>query len=748
MHLLPSLVLAAVSMTFSVPAAPAAHPLPLNPAIADPAWSAGAIPVPGGFYDLSSRRAAPHATSVWMLYDTQNLYVAFRCEQRGTPITATQTTNDVGFGLDDFVGVGVDTSGAGTNVYYFETTPRGVRYEQASETNRYRPTWSASASVNGTTWSAVLIIPLKVMRIHPGSPQTWHINFIRNVAASAEHYTWAYNGAMSDGAIGQQWPGFFDVRYWAGWSGVQVSSAMLRAARPKPRAELYGLESIGGERDRFQQADGNFSRQNVRITGLDLTYPITPTINFVGTLNPDFSNVEIDQQTIAPQEFQRTLQEYRPFFSQGASFINADAATIGPDLVFYSPSVGPFDRGEKVEGTFGDQSFGLLNFRGFDQTTGNTFNDTAFGYKHALPTRTFLYWADGVVAHHSVFGSDSTYEYGVAGRNLKTGFVWGIDRADEHGPWNLFESSGVTNGAHNTNGFIDVHQHNYEWNLAFVDISPFYNPIDGYTAVSDERGPQLFVWGAGATPFIKTYTLNLFADRLVDRSGAAHQADFDPALNVTFKNGFSINGLGPSVGELRGYSVVDPAAAGTTCADPRLPRSYFTGFPNYYCGRNDTYNLVNIPLGYGDGTATPVDFATSFGRFGYGLLGPRDNGQDFVNLYSISTSRPIGRVLSLGFEYDGTRERGIASGMADSQWLRRISIGALLGPDENFTISLRSINGNGGFALPGMNLAAAYHRRFRNGDELFLNFGTPASPYTLDRFIAKYVLRLGGEAGT
>ncbi|HET6895430.1 MAG TPA: DUF5916 domain-containing protein [Candidatus Baltobacteraceae bacterium] len=740
MHLL-TVLIAAVSMTTSVPAVNAPHPLPLDPAIKDSAWTAGSIPTPGGFYDLTARRAAPHDTKVWMLYDAQNLYVAFRCEQRGTPIIAQQTTNDVGFGLDDFVGVGIDTSGAGTDAYLFETTPRGVRYEQANETNRYRPTWSAAAQIDGSTWSAVLIIPLKVMRIHPGSPQTWRINFYRNVSAVAEHYTWAYNGAMSDAPAGA-FPGFGDVRYWAAWSGVQVTSAMLQAAKPQPRAEWYVLDSAGRDRNIFQQANGAFAPQSVRMTGLDVTYPLTPTINFVGTLNPDFSNVEIDQQTIAPQEFQRVLQEYRPFFSQGANFINANAAAINNDIVFYSPSIGPFDRGAKVEGTFGLQSFGLLNFRGFDSTTGNTFDDTAYGYKHALQNRTFLYWADGVVAHHSIFGDDATHEFGIAGRNLKTGFVWALDSAMEHGSWNPLGSG------HNTSGFIDVHQKNYEWNIAYQDISPFYNPIDGFTANSDVRGPSFFGWVAGATPFIKNYQLFVNADRYTDRSGAVHQADFSPSLAMTFANGFSINGLGPIIGELRNYALVDPAATGTTCNDPSLPRSYFTGYPNYFCGRTDTYNLMFLPFGYGDGTPTPIDVSAAFGRFGYGLLGPNDNGQDYVHLYTFSTSRPLGRMLSLGFEYDGTVERGIASGLVDSQWLRRISLGAQLGPDENLTISLRAINGNGGFAPAGSNFAAAFHKRFRSGDELFLNFGTPAAPYTMDRFIMKYLFRFGGEAGT
>jgi hypothetical protein len=733
--------IAAVPMNALIPAVRAAHALPLDPSLKDPEWRSGAIPVEGGFEDLTTRALAPHSTQVWMLYDDRNLYVAIRAEQRGTPIVAGQTTNDVGFGVDDFVGVGVDTSGVGTQSYYFETTPRGVRYEQASENARFHPAWSAAAAVSGTTWTAVLIVPLDVMRIHPGSPQSWRINFIRNVAASAEHYTWAYNGVMQDGTIGSGWPNFVDTRYWPGWSGIQVTDAMLHASRPKPRLEIYGLSSSGHDQNLFQQSNGTFLPEKVRNAGADLSYPITPTINFVGTLNPDFSNVEIDQQTIAPQEFRRYLQEYRPFFAQGASFINANAAAIGPDTVFYSPSVGPFDRGEKVEGTFGKQSFGLLNFRGFDQTTGNTFDDTAYGYKHALGDRTFLYWADGVLAHHSIFGSDATNEFGAAGRDLKSGFVWGFDQAFENGSW-------VPEGhASNSSGFVDVHKPDYEVNIGYQAISPNYNPIDGFTTNSDISGPTIFTWGGGSTPFIKNYQVFVNADRYLDRSGAVHQADLGIAINATFKNGFSLDGLGPVTSELRSYSAVAPGASGS-CNNPALPRSYFTGYPSYYCGRTDTYNSLSIPIGYGDGTPTPIDANIAFGRFGYGMVGSNDNGPDYIHLYTISTSRPVFRIFSLGLEYDGTFERAISSGAYDSQWLRRVSLGAQLGADSNFTISLRSINGRGGFALPGTNLAAAFHRRFRNGDELFVNFGTPASPYTLNRTILKYVFRLGGEEGT
>jgi hypothetical protein len=730
---------ASVQATVQVPAARAAAPLPLDPAIPAAVWQPGAIPESGGFEDLTTRTIAPHPTQVWMLYDSTNLYVAFHAEQHGTPITATQTTNDVGFGTDDFVGVGIDTSGAGSNIYFFETTPRGVRYEQANENARYRPLWQSAAAIAGDSWSAVMVIPLSAMRIHAGSPQSWRINFFRSVAAPSERYTWAYDGVMQDLQVSNGWPLFTEARFWPSWTGITGVSA--RASLPKPHVEIFALESVGRDRKLFQQANGQFLQQHARPVGLDVTYPLTSTINFVGTLNPDFSNVEIDQQTIAPQEFRRFLQEYRPFFAQGAQFLNPNQAPVGGNEIFYSPSVGPFDRGAKIEGTFGRQSFGVLNFKGYDQTTGNTFNDTAFGYTHALQDRTFLYWADGVIAHHSIFGSDTAVEAGIKGRNLKNGFVYGIDDATEYGTW-------VPQGiAHSLNGFVDVHKPNYEVNLDYGDISPNYNPIDGITANSDIRGFGLFGDASGATRGIKNYQIFVNADRFLDRSGAVHQADSSIGVQATFPSGFSLNFVGPGISELRSYSVIDPASAGTTCNDPDLPRSYFTGYPGYFCGRTDTFNLFTAAFGYHDGTARPVDVSVNFGKFGFGFVGRNDNGPDYLHLYSISTSRPIG-VFSLGLEYDGSFERALTTGAFDSQWLRRISLGAQLGPDENLTISLRSINGRGGFSPPGTNLAAAYHRRFRNGDELFLNFGTPAAPRTLDRFIIKYLFRFGGGAGT
>lgn len=726
---------AAVTAKFSFPVTRAPHPLALDPSLADPAWATGRVPDgEGPWENVTTRSPAGDSTTAYLLYDDRFLYVAFKAVQRPGSIVATQTTNDVGFGNDDFVGVGIDTSGAGSQAYYFETTPRGVRYQQAVENVRYRPRWQASAATGSQGWSAVLIVPLSVLKIRSGGSQTWRVQFVRAVAAKGEHYVWAYDGLMQDAPAGQ-WPTFLDTRWWA--SATAIAPGAVRS-RSSGRIDVFGLASIGEDRNLFQQANGEFLPMKVRPFGLDVSYPITATMSFVGTLDPDFSNVEVDQQTIAPQEFRRQLVEYRPFFAQGANFINAasgprsptSAISTAPDYIFYSPDIGPFDRGAKVEGTFGNQSLGVLSFRGFDETTGNTFDDQAFGYEHTLQDGTFLYWSDGVLAHHSLAGNDSTIEAGMEGRNLKSGLVWFADHAFETGSW-------VPQGhADLSEAFVDVHKPNYEIFAGYFDVSPNYDPIDGFTVNSDIRGPQAFVNLSGSLRGVKNYGLFFGGDRFLDDSGAVHQADTQVFLNATFANGFSLDGVGAAIGQLRSYGI----PAGPGCSGPIVEQSSFTGYPCYLDGATQPFNLSSIPIGYGDGTPTPFDVNYSWGPF----------GDNYVHLFTITTSRPIGRRITIGLEYDGTYERPIAGpGALDSQWLRRISLGYNLGAESTITLAFRSINGLGGFATQtGSNFAVAFHDRFRSGNELYIDYGTPAASATLNRLIVKYVFHAGADEGT
>lgn len=563
---------AAVTHPTAYAAALATHPLGSDTTLSDPDWARGRITqddVP--FHDITTRALAPFKTTAYLLYDAANLYIGFDVQQPRLPITATQTTNDVGFGLDDFVGIGIDTSGNGATVYYFSTTPRGTRYEEASESTRYQPLWHVAARRDGARWKAVLTIPLKALHTSSAATQSWRFNFVRGVAAVGDHYTWAYDGTMQDGST-PQWPPFGDSQFWPHLTGLRNLASSGFGDRA--RANIYGLGSAGGNRKLFEQANGTFAPETQRVAGIDLSYALTNTIHFVSTVNPDFSNVETDQQSIAPQEFRRVLTEYRPFFAEGNSFLSPTSPSGGAftpnNQIFYSPSIGPFDRGAKLEGSFGQQSFGVLSFRGYDETTNNEFDDIAYGYTHATPSQTFAYWSDGVLAHHSSAGDDTSFEAGTNFHNLHTGLAGGIDEAFESGSY-------VPDPGHarQLNIIGEMRKPNYDLVADWEDVTPNYNPIDGYTGISDIRGWVDAINLNGSSPGIKSYTFTLGSDRFYDDSEAIHQADV-LAMLTAHVNQLSM-GFGPRTGELRSYSQSAPGPLG--CDDPALVRTSYTGFP-------------------------------------------------------------------------------------------------------------------------------------------------------------------------
>ena len=691
------------AVKISAPAA-AADPV-ATASLSAPVWQ-GAVTATG-FTDLTTRKPAALATTAYLLYDDHNLYVAFKADQDGVPIHANQTTNGVGLGQDDAVGVGIDTSGSGSQVYYFEATPKGTRYQQSNESTRYAPPWQAVTSVQGSVWTATFVIPLKDLRASGGKHQTWRFNFIRIVAGVGDHYTWAYDGLMQDGQP-PAYPFFTDTRWWPALSGLDLPAT---AARPQPRAEIYGLESVGRDRSVFQQTNQTFAAQSVRHYGVDFVYPVASTVAFVGTLNPDFSNVEVDQQTIVPQEFQLNLAEYRPFFAQGAQFFNPTSVPLNfsfgtPDSVLYTPSFGTFDRAFKLEGTQGAQQFGVMELRGLTQA-GDPLDDEAFGFKHALSDRTFLYWLDGVLAHHGGVGNDTTYESGLAGRNLKSDIVWGYDQ--------IFEDRRIIADpsqtfAYGRTGFIDDHRPNYEWYLGYQDISPGYAPLDGFTDYDDARGPAFSTDFTTTTPGLKSWNGFFTVDRYLARSGRPHAVDFFGTTDFTTNNLIHITL------QQQTSSFDDPVQTG---------------------GANLPFHQSTAIVGYRDGTSAPIDFSYGAGPF----------STFYLQQFNLSTTKPLGSRFNVSVVYAGTHERSAAIGV-DGQILRSLTFGTSFGPDANLSLSVRSINGAGGFATPGLNLAGGLHWRLRSGSELFMNYGSPASPQTLNRFVTKFLWRIGGGAGT
>lgn len=692
--LVPSPVRASVTAAETITAVKAVQAPPDD--LSAPQWQQAVRAT--GFEDFTELRPASLATAAYLLYDDRNLYVAFSCTQAGTPIVATQTVDNAGVGSDDHVTFWIDTSGNGSRVYSFSASPRGVRSETSSENARYAPSWRARATVSGGNYTVFMTIPLADLRASGSRRLHWRIDFERYIAALNQDDTWAFQSAQTSVSSPQYWPTL---------AGITLAHA---ATRPKPYADVYALESAGSAHNVFQNGIGEFEPMNVRNAGIDATVPFTSTLAFVGTLNPDFSNVEEDQTAIAPQEFQRVYSEYRPFFAEGSQYINSlpQPSLLGTAAaMFYTPSIGIFNRGLKIEGTAGQNAIGLLN------VVGPGVDDNAFGYAYTTPNNAFSASSEAVIADHDGV-VDDTYGVGVAQTNPHSGQFTQVQAQSESGT--LVTSPGAAQSLTLMEGLRN--QHFVVQGLA-TDVGPQFSPIDGYTAIDDERGTGASVEylgvGSSSSP-VQAYSVTIFADRYFDRGGDVRQADINGIYNVTFKNLISISGFaGPS--ELRSYGV---------------------GYPVYEDGLTNWFNRRQIALGYRNNTASPVDVSYTWGPFdGYWTEDP-----------AASIARAFG-FYAITLQYQGNIERANAAAPPfNSQWLRSLALSRSFGRDTTLSLALRSVNGTGGLAQTGTNLAILFQQRYAGGDMLYLEYGTPAAAQTLHRFIAKYVFHMGGGIGT
>lgn len=661
----------------------------LDPVAEGPAWQ-NALKATG-FEDVTTREPAKYQTGASFLYDDKNLYVAFHAAQSGVPIVATQTVDNAGVLSDDHVTFSVDTSGNGSRVYNFRATPKGVHDESSSENARYAPDWTSLAKIEPDgSYDVLMIIPLSDLRAQSAPVQRWKMNFVRFIAATNDEYSWAYEPTQTS-------PG--DASFWPEVDGIKLVAA---ATRPKPHADIYTLASAGSQNRLFQNGIGNFAAAKPRGVGVDVTVPVTNTLAFVGTLNPDFSNVEQDQTTIAPQMFQRQYQEYRPFFAQGAQYINAitQVSVNGiADSLFYTPSIGIFNRGLKIEGTAGQNSIGALN------VTGDGFNDTAFGYKYSRPDNTLGVGVEGVMANHTGVKDDA------AGVSVTTNNA-------RSGQFTMAELKQENNSASGTASYLfaseGIQTAKYFAAIDYRDIAPGFDPIDGYTAIDDIRGPRaIFQYnGVGSKHgIVKSWNGGFLVDRFLDREGQVREYDAGGSAGVTFQNQLSVMFSGGPSG-LR--------------------------FDTSRTGSVVPFSLRQLMLGYKDGSPSPIDVSYAWGPFGAGYL----------QQMTLSSSQQFG-IYGVSFEYDGTIEHASALQPYATQWLRRVSLTRSFGRNTSLAIGLRNVNGWGGFATPGTNLAVSFHKRFLNLDELYVDYGTPAAPgNTIHRLIVKYVFHAGGATGT
>jgi len=313
---------------------------------------------------------ATEKTEVRILYTKRAIYFGVIChdsDPNGIIVTDTRRDSDLN-DMDAFLII-LDTYHDRQNGFVFGTNPAGMEYDgqvtnegegsgggrgraQSGAGGGFNLNWDASwkvrTHINDIGWMAEFEIPLRNLRYHSKKPQTWGLNFQRNIRRKRENDYWSPVSRI--------------YNLYRLSSAGQLSNLSLETPR-NFKVTPYALGTT--ERDYTLSRDTEFDAE----WGVDAKFGVTPSMNLDLTYNTDFAQVEVDEQQINFTRFNLFFPEKRPFFLENAGFF-----TMGKSRqveLFFSRKIGiaedgaliPIVAGGRLSGKVGDYNVGFLNMQ-------------------------------------------------------------------------------------------------------------------------------------------------------------------------------------------------------------------------------------------------------------------------------------------------------------------------------------------------------------------------------------------------
>jgi len=308
-------------------------------------------------YPVDDRRVEEDArTEVRMVADQHYLYIAAVCYGPSDYVIKT-LKRDTDFELGDGFGVVIDPVNERTNGFTFGVNPAGVQTEylitgqtgrrQVLEPGRtpeginlaWDNKWFSEVTNHEDRWVAEIAIPFKTLRFEAGKNE-WGINFFRLDALHNSIHTWA-PVPIEFNEIDL---GYTGVLYW-------------ETPPEKTRSNFAIIPYVKGAlaKDFEAGTDPDFDFQ----PGVDAKIPVTSSLNVDLTVNPDFSQVEVDEQVINLTLFDIRLPEKRLFFLENSDVF--EDFGIPPMRPFFSRRIGLDEDGNTIPILYGARLSGNVN---------------------------------------------------------------------------------------------------------------------------------------------------------------------------------------------------------------------------------------------------------------------------------------------------------------------------------------------------------------------------------------------------
>lgn len=261
--------------------------------------------------------SASRQTEVRMAYDDKNIYIGVIAFDSNYHVIQNLRRDSRFFSNDAFTVI-IDPVNQRTNGFMFQVSAYNVQSEDIifSGTEDFNLSWDnkwfSKTKLYNDQWTAEIAIPFKTLR-YQADKKLWGIQFFRNDIKNNEYSTWTRMTVNFE---------FNDL----GYTGALVWDD----APPPPGTNISFIPYTINTNNINNQTDGKLlSRANA---GFDAKVAITPSLNLDLTANPDFSQVEVDQQVTNLTRFSIFFPERRNFFLENDDVFSA----------FGIPSIRPY----------------------------------------------------------------------------------------------------------------------------------------------------------------------------------------------------------------------------------------------------------------------------------------------------------------------------------------------------------------------------------------------------------------------
>ena len=366
---------------------------------------------------------AKRQTEVRAAFDDTYLY--FFIVARDTNRYVAQTLKrDAGLYESDAVSIAIDPVNERTNGFLFSITPYNVQSEDLVSANMgdepnfsWDNKWLSATKRHDTYWTAEIAIPFKTLR-YRADRKVWGINFLRSDVKNMQYSSWTHMPMNFD---------FYDF----GYSGALV----WQQPPPPPGTNISFIPYVTGAMDSDaaagRPAEGRFN------AGFDGKVSVTPSLNLDVTVNPDFSQVEVDRQVTNLTRFDIFFPERRTFFLENDDLFSGYG--IPPIRPFYSRRIGldpdgnriPIIGGLRLSGNLDKRTrIGLMNMQTLAKGDYGAQNYTAATFNTRVQSRSLI---KGYFLNRQATGQDGKSDdpLDAFGRNL--GFQY--DFSDKAGRW-------------------------------------------------------------------------------------------------------------------------------------------------------------------------------------------------------------------------------------------------------------------------------------------------------------------------